>query len=192
MTRLLFSVFIISLIIPVVACAETKTVYADHRYVMGDNDSKNDARRICFLEAKRKALEKAGVYIQSLSKTANYQLTKDEVTSYSSALLKVEIIKEDWQTSGENFAVFLQVKADVDMDDINNQLSQIQKDSDLQKKIKDQQKQLDDLEKKIHSLQKKLGTADPAKAGDLRRERDKVFNNIERIWSSSLFDFWKK
>ena len=65
MLRLLCSSIVLLLLIPSLSIAETKTIYASHEYIMGDNDSKNDARHMCFLEAKRKALEKAGTYISS-------------------------------------------------------------------------------------------------------------------------------
>lgn len=74
--------------IPLTISAEIETISATHKYVMGDNDSKNDARRMCFMEAKRKVLEKAGSYIESNTTVKNYQLAKDEIIAYSAALLK--------------------------------------------------------------------------------------------------------
>jgi hypothetical protein len=53
-----------------VVSAEVQTITTSHTYVMGDNDSRNDARQLCFLEAKRKVLEKAGSFIQSHSVVA--------------------------------------------------------------------------------------------------------------------------
>ena len=55
------------LILPTVAFAETQTFTATHTYILGDHDSKDDARQRCLLEAKRKVLEQAGVYIESAS-----------------------------------------------------------------------------------------------------------------------------
>ena len=60
--------------------AKTEVIYANHKSVMGDNDSKNDVRRMCFLEAKRKVLEKAGTYIESQTEVMNLHLTRDEIT----------------------------------------------------------------------------------------------------------------
>ena len=45
--------------------AATQTITVSHSYTLGDNDSRNDARHLCFLEAKRKVLEQAGSFIQS-------------------------------------------------------------------------------------------------------------------------------
>lgn len=73
----------ISILFAIVSAAEAEvqTITASHTYVVGDNDSKNDARQLCFLQAKRKVLEKAGLFIESSLEAQNFQLTKDQITS---------------------------------------------------------------------------------------------------------------
>ena len=56
---------LVVIILPPVAFAEVQTFTATHTYILGDHDSKDDARQRCLLEAKRKILEQAGVYIES-------------------------------------------------------------------------------------------------------------------------------
>ena len=172
---------LVLILIPGISHAKTETIFADHKSVMGDNDSKNDARRMCFLEAKRKVLEKAGTYIESHTQAKNYKLTKDEINSYASALLKVETVKEEWKFVGENMAVFMTVKADVDTGYVEKQLAEIKKDASVQKKIKDQQAQIQELERRFFDLQKQLGAADSSKALPLRKERKEVFKEIDDI-----------
>jgi hypothetical protein len=121
---------------------------------MGDNDSKNDARRICFIEAKRKVLEKAGTYIESHTQIKNYQLIKDEITTYSAALLNVETVKEEWKFVGQNMAIDILVKAKVDTSKIENQLSKINQDKSVQYRIKEQQRK-NVVFKEIESIQAK-------------------------------------
>jgi len=166
--------------------AKAEIIYATHKYIMGDNDSKNDARRMCFLEAKRKAIEKAGTYIESLTEVKDARLTKDEVRAYSSALLKVETIKENWKLVGNNMAVILKVKADVDTSHILKQLSKIGKDTSVQKKIISQQKRLKNLERKVVSLQKQLGKVDAPKAATLRKDRNVVFKEIDELEAKKI------
>ena len=36
-------------------------IVANHRYIMGDNDSRSDAVALCYLEAKRQAIEYAAL-----------------------------------------------------------------------------------------------------------------------------------
>ena len=56
---------LVVIILPPVAFAEVQTFTATHTYILGDHDSKDDARQRCLLEAKRKILEQAGVYLES-------------------------------------------------------------------------------------------------------------------------------
>ena len=84
-----------TLILPTSALAEVQTIIATHTYILGDNDSRNDARQLCFLQAKREVLEQAESFIHSQSVLNNFELTKDQISSYSTAVLSVEIVKED-------------------------------------------------------------------------------------------------
>src|SRR3970040_411089 len=77
------------------AFAEVQTITATYTYILGDNDSRNDARQLCFLQAKREVLQKAESFIQSQSVVHTFDLNKDQMTSYSAAVLSVEIVKED-------------------------------------------------------------------------------------------------
>lgn len=164
---------------PLIVTAEVETISVTHKYVMGDNDSKNDARRMCFLEAKRKVLAKAGAYIQSRTTIKNYQLTEDEITAYSAALLKIETVKEDWAISGVNMSVTMKVKADVDASILEKQLAKIQQDQTVQKKIKAQSTRLLDLEKTVNELRTQLGSAGGTKEPVLRKKRNIVFKQID-------------
>ena len=174
-------VFFVIILLPSLSFGKVKTIHASHKYIMGDNDSKNDARKMCFIEAKRKALEMAGTYIKSNTEIKNLQLTKDEITIYSSALLKVETVKEEWKFIGENLAVFLTVKAEVDTGYIEGQLTKIKRDSSVQKKITNQQRRLQQLERNVVELQKQLGAVDSTKAATLRKERNVTFKQIDEL-----------
>ena len=162
---------LVLILIPCISYAETETIFASHVYLMGDNDSKNDARRLCFIEAKRNVLEKAGTHIESYTQVKNYQLTKDEIVTYSAALLKVETVKEEWKFVGQNMAIDISVKADVDISKIKNQLLAITQDKSVQNKIKAQQRKLEELERKFINLQNKLSSADSSEALILRKKK---------------------
>jgi hypothetical protein len=186
MLRIAYLVFFILILIPCVSLAETKIIFAEHKYVMGDNDSKNDARRMCFLEAKRRVLEKAGTYIESRTEVKDFRLTKDEISAYAAALLKVETVKEEWKFIGENMAILISVKAEVDMNSVEKQLAKIKQDTSVQKKIKDQQSRLQELERNVVKLQKQLATVDAPKAVSLRKERNVVFKEIDELQAKKV------
>jgi len=126
--------------LPFAAYARTETIYANFKYTMGDNDTKNDARRIAFIEAKRLLVEKVGVYIESETTVIDSTLHRDEIKAFTAAILKVEVAKEDFQIVGETQALSTTVKAEVDPDEVSRTLTKIHGDKTLQKKILAQQR----------------------------------------------------
>jgi len=181
MKKYIFIICLVLIFIPNISPAETETIFADHKFVMGDNDSKNDARRMCLLEAKRKVLERAGTFIESHTKVKNYQLAKDEISAYSAALLKIDTVKEKWERAGDNQAVLMTVKAEVDTGLIEKRLLEIKQDASLQNKLQEQQRQLRKMEQKIDVLQKQLISTDQSHALPLRKERITTFKEIAKI-----------
>jgi hypothetical protein len=158
---------------------------------MGDNDTKNDAKRICFILAKRRCLEKVGTYIESETEIRNFSLTKDEIRTYSAALTKVEVVKEETKFEGESIAIFMTVKAEVDTDSMGRKIQQIRADKSLQTKIKNQQQQVDALERRIRGLQKDLAASDYEKAVKIRRERKQTFDALDDV-SKIKYDMSRK
>lgn len=58
------------------AQAEVQTITATHTYAMGDRDSREEARALCYVSAKRKVLEEAGVFLESSTEITNFNLSK--------------------------------------------------------------------------------------------------------------------
>jgi hypothetical protein len=179
-------VLLTALILPVVAVAEVQTLTATHTYVMGDNDSRNDARQLCFLIAKRKVLEMAGSFIQSSTEVKNFDLTRDQITSYSAAVLSVEIVKEDYGFANGHNSLTLTVKADVDVADVQKRLAAIVADKSLQGKIEGQQQQIRQLEQQVQTLNSRLSVAPVSSTGELRKERNIIFGNIEGLENKKI------
>lgn len=169
--------------------AEAKTLFAAHVYKMGDNDSKNDARQIAFIEAKRKLVEEAGTYIESrfIRKTSVNEsgevsdFSRSDLQTYSAALLKTETVKEEWEVINGTMSIKITVKADIDISSINKQLAKIAKSPDIQNKIKEQNKRLKELEKTMLELKRQLLTTTTPKAVGLRQQRITIFGQIDKV-----------
>ena len=75
-----------------IANAELMQIEASGSYTVGDGPDENIsvAKDRARMEAKRSAAEKAGVYIESYSKTENMVLTKDEVKAVSAGVLRIK------------------------------------------------------------------------------------------------------
>ncbi len=112
-----------ALVLPPVAVAEVQTLTAMHTYVLGDRDSKEEARQRCLLESKRKILEQAGVYMKSESEVKNFDLTKDTITSFAAAVMQVKDSKEHFGFENGHMTLTLTIKADVDLEEVHKQLA---------------------------------------------------------------------
>jgi hypothetical protein len=177
----IFLICLMLTIFPPAVYAKTETIYASFKYTMGDNDTKNDAKRIAFMEAKRLLVEKAGVIVESETTVVDGKLSHDEIKTYTAAILKIEVAKEDFQITGETQAVTMTVKSEIDPDEVRRTLNKISEDKSLQKKIKEQQQNLIELEMRIQSLQSELAKADNEKALQLRKERSIVFQQMSKL-----------
>jgi uncharacterized coiled-coil protein SlyX len=128
----------------------------------------------------------AGSFIQSSSEVRNLDLTKDQITSYSAAILSVEIVKEDFAFTNGHNSLTLTVKADVDVADVQKRLEAIVTDKGLQNRIAEQQQQIKQLEQQVQALNTRLSVAPVSSSGELRKERNVVFTNIQELESKKL------
>ena len=154
------------------ATAEVQTITATHTYAMGDRDSKEDARVLCYMNAKRKVLEQAGVLIESASEVKNFDLTKDQITSYSAAILSIEVVKEAFDLHNGTHSLTLTVKDDVDFEEVRKRLAAIVADKGLQARVDAQDQKIRQLEEKVQTLNLKLGGISPNAQEEVRKDRD--------------------
>ena len=106
------------------AAAERQTIEVTGTYVMQDNkESISDAQDKARKEAMRLIVEKAGVYIESYSKTENFTLTADQVHVIAGQIIKIEKdeMKPVISSDGKTISYICSMRAIVDTDRINLQ-----------------------------------------------------------------------
>lgn len=163
--RTIFVIFLLTaLVSPRVASAEIQTFTATHTYILGDRDSKDDARQQCLLEAKRKIIEQVGVYIESASEVKNFDLTKDTITSFAAAVMHVKDTKENVNFESGHMTMTLTLKANVDLAEVRKQLAARQLDSGLRDTVAVQQERLKRLEVQLGAMQRQQGGQSPGQA----------------------------
>jgi tetratricopeptide (TPR) repeat protein len=164
------------------ADAEIKVIEADSTYVLGDNDSKVDARRIATQEAQRKALELAGTFVASLTEVKEYKLTKDEVTAYTAGLVETEIVKDEIRGTLDHPEFYLKARCRVDTDVLAGQIDRYRENQELREQLEAAAKEREALRKERDTLQKQLAAEqDTAKAEETRKKLDKVLTGEEAI-----------
>jgi len=153
--RLLFVIILLTaLVLPTASFAEVQTITATHTYILGDHDSKDDARQRCLLETKRKILEQAGVYIESASEVKNFDLTKDTITSFAAAVMQVKDTKEKVGFENGHMTLTLTTTAQVDLAEVRKQLAARQLDAGVRDTVATQQERLKRLEAQLEAIQR--------------------------------------
>lgn len=148
-------IFLAALVLPTVVFAEVQTFTATHTYILGDRDSKEDARQRCLLETKRKILEQAGVYIESASEVKNFDLTKDKITSFAAAVMQVKDTKENFGFENGQMKFTLTTTAQVDLAEMRKQLAARQADAGVRDDMAMQKERLKRLEAQLEAMQQR-------------------------------------
>lgn len=145
---------IVCLTAPAVVFAEVQTFTASHTYILGDHDSKDDARQRCLLETKRTILEQAGVYIESVSEVKNFDLRKDEITSFAAAFMHVKDIKETFEFENRHRTLTLTTTVQVDLEEVRKLLVAHQIDAGVRDEVAAHKARLQYLEAQLEAMQR--------------------------------------
>jgi predicted Zn-dependent protease len=179
----------ITLLICLPVRAEMKIIEAESTYIMGDNDSKIDARRIAIQEAKRKALELAGTYVESLTVVKNYQLSKDEIKSYTAGILETEVVSEQMRGTTERPEIYIKTRCKADTDVLIAQIGKFRKSDELKEQLNAAARENEDLRKERDALVKQLAAdKDKTKAAATRQKLDTVLakeesnDDTHKVW----------
>ncbi len=143
------------LLMGAVAGAAPQTITATGTYIMGENDSPKIAKEAARQEALRIATERAGVYVESYSKTQNMELTEDEVRTISGTVLKVTQETATPQLDGTVWRYSVTLTAEIDTDNLDLKAMLARKDE-----IEKLQKERDALKKQNEELLEKYQKAE--------------------------------
>jgi len=119
----------ILLFVPVFSFAETKSIISEGSYNMGDGETPSVAESRALLNAKRTALEQAGTYVESYSRTKNYQLTEDEVKVIASGLMQVNILDKKRTIVGDGFRFWVKIEAKVNPAKVEDMAARVKEKS---------------------------------------------------------------
>ncbi len=136
--------------------AELKTFTVKAQAFIGDNQTKNEARHLATLEAKRQALEQAGTYVESLTLVKNSVLSKDEILAFTGGLSKTEIISEKAITHDQSFGLEIVAKVTVDSALVENRIKHFAVNRETLEKEKALLARNQQLEQEIRAYQAQL------------------------------------
>lgn len=128
------------------AWAGAEPLEAEYTYVLGENDTRADARRVCVLEARRKLAEKAGVYVEAVTEVRDMQVTSDEVRAVAGAMVESEVVEERFFMTGDAFAVYVKVRGRVDPAGVQRRLEALAEDPEGRAALGDSARRIRELE----------------------------------------------
>ncbi len=167
---------------PVFAESTIKSFEDNFTYVLTDNDTKNDARKFCFLKAKNKVVKAVKVYLkETLEMDDNQQILEEDVDMYTQVLLHVDTKSEKWNFSDKEIFLFISVKTDVDVQYFKKRLFSIKLDNDLRNKIIKEQNALKKREQEYITLHDQLARVNSNAAFPLRKERQAISTEIDKL-----------
>ena len=116
-------VFLLASFSPVYA--DTKTLTADASYIMGDGETPSFAEAMALQKAKQSALEEAGTYVQSYTRSVNQDLTQDEIQTIAGGVMHIEVLEKNRTLIGEGLRFYIRIKATVTTDQMDELVSRI-------------------------------------------------------------------
>ncbi|MEI7843846.1 MAG: hypothetical protein WCI39_12550, partial [Gallionellaceae bacterium] len=164
-------------------------VESSAKYVLGDNDTRIDARNIALNEAKRAASELAGTQVKSDLVIENDQILKDQITIVAASFMTVEVINESMTSSKDGRSVMeITIRAHLDKSAIRSKLDTYRGDDKRQKELSSIQAENSRLQNELESLNAELskirnaandGSVSSKPRAELVARRDVVISSIE-------------
>ena len=145
---------------PHIVFAKIQTISATSEYIMCDGENKIDSQKKVQELAIRNAVEQVGVYVESYSKTENFQLKQDEVSTISASIIKINNSEFIWKMQNNGIFV-VTCNLSITMDDSNldeiikhgvDNKKKEEENQRLRKESEKNQVKINDLEAKVQEL----------------------------------------
>lgn len=178
----------ISLVVP--AAAEIKEIIAEATYIMGDAETPGFAEAMALQNAKQRAIEEAGTYVQSYTKTINQDLTIDEVQTIAGGLMQTEVLDKTRTLVNDGLRVSVKIKAIVSPDRIEELAGRI-RGTHMAEEYQNLQRDYARLTTELESIKQSLRASGPgleraSLISQLRKEQQR-FEVIQQK-EGSLFE----
>ena len=203
MKTILATFLAILMLLPVSAMGEILTIKHTVKQTFGGGQSPDDARIFAMAKAKREALEKAGIYIESLTIVKNSKVEKDEILALTAGVLKAEVISQKNYASDDAFGIEIVVNVVVDTSVLEERVKKQLQDRTHLTQLKDTQKREKELLLRVAQLEeenRKL-TAKNQSTEKLKNEFQQAshgltavdwFNKAGALWDGKKYTDQKK
>ena len=177
--------------------AKQEIIEASGNYIMDStlDETPASATARAREEAKRAAIEKAGVYLQSYSKMVNLELDYDEVKTVAAQILQIQDEQRKIEPYQDNLLKFtVTIKALVDTNDEERLKTIMQDKNNLEEateRYKKLQAEYDALKNQMEQLKKNYNSANVAETKKSVAQNNKYFDALLELEQGNNFYFQK-
>ena len=187
--KFILLIITILLLSPALSRADQKVFTHTVRYVMGENESRQELRELATLEAKRQVLEQVGVYIEAETELKQYiketETTFQDESDYNKEILaitagvtKTEIASEEWKEENEVFVLYLTCKITVDTEDVNRKIQELVRDRQKLDDMKMLQNEVARLQSEMEELRQRLEQAEASQVEEIKQQRSRLSDDL--------------
>ena len=144
----------------------------------GGSQSPDDARIAAIAKAKREALERAGIYVESLLVVKNAIVEKDEILALTAGVLQAEVVSQKSYLTGDAFGIEVIVKVVVDTAVLEERVKKLLQDRPHLKQLQEAQKREKDLLQKLAKLEEENQSL--TKQGQSTKKLEKPFRDVSQ------------
>jgi hypothetical protein len=157
-----------------------RTVTATAEYRLGDHDTRLDATRMAVEAAKRQALEQVATYLESVTEVQNFDLTRDEIRTYTAGI--VTVLNQRTSTRLEDGAIVVRVDltAQADQDEVILAINALRDNESATRELASLRTETDQLRQRLDAANQALTAATTAEQVQaLTLQRQQVLNQMQ-------------
>ena len=143
-----------------VVAAAGKIVVAEAQYVMADGDTLSSAEEKVLQRAQRRAVEEAGVYLESTfhdfekeSQGQSTRATSLEIRTIAAAITETEILESHRSFENDRPIFFVRIRATVDLHNLAEAVRRLQSEAQLAQHFRQLQQENQQLRAQLKELQ---------------------------------------
>lgn len=99
--------------------AETRTIFTEAEYIMGDGQTPTFAESMVLQKAKILAVEQAGTYVETYTRIHNLDLAREEINTVAGGVISVEVLERSRTLATEGLRFSIKIKAAVDTQNVD-------------------------------------------------------------------------
>lgn len=161
--------------------ASDKSVTAEITHPVADHESKNDARRICFRNARKKLISDVADFFQKQKTGEITAIDRADMEHYLSVLLEIRTTSETWRFVDNRLVLHMVTESKLDPAIVKKQILGLHDDPKIKDKINKDQERLKTLENEYVALERQLASANDDAVVSLKKEVQIISSEIDQI-----------